>query len=207
MLPWNRSSEPEGSDRAVDAAARPLLVRRVHGFSSTARLVRAKTPCGGREAVHSQPAGHAVNSDDSDDRGSAALEFILVGLVLLVPLVYLVVALGLIQGQSLGAEAGARHVARAVATATDASSAQQRADAVISAVVEEYGIDPDAIEVGMSCRPAGASCPEPGATLVVTVASRVALPLVPAVLGLDQIASIPIEATAAQKVSRFWGSQ
>ena len=51
------------------------------------------------------------------ERGSAALEFILVGLILLVPLVYLVVSLGLIQGQSLGAEAGARHIARAVSQA------------------------------------------------------------------------------------------
>ena len=34
----------------------------------------------------------------SDDDGSAALEFILVGLVLLVPIVYLVIALGAIVG-------------------------------------------------------------------------------------------------------------
>lgn len=192
MPRWSRSSEFAGPTT---------------GPSSTARLLRVDEPCAGRVPARSLPAGSAAGPDDPDDRGSAALEFILVGLVLLVPLVYLVVSLGLIQGQSLGAEAGARHVARAVATATDASSAQQRADAVISAVVEEYGIDPAAIEVAMSCRPAGASCPEPGATLVVTVAARVALPLVPPVLGLDQIANIPIEATAAQKVSRFWGSQ
>lgn len=145
--------------------------------------------------------------EDPSDRGSAALEFILVGLLLLVPLVYLVVSLGMIQGQSLGAEAGARHVARAVATATDASSADQRADAVMAAVVDEYGIDEGAVQVSLACLPAGASCPEPGATLLVTVTTRVALPLVPPVLGLDRIASIPIEATAAQKVSRFWGSQ
>ena len=147
------------------------------------------------------------DAGDPADRGSAALEFILVGLLMLVPLVYLIVSLGLIQGQSLGAEAGARHVARAVATATDAASAQQRADAIMSAVVAEYGLDPGAVKVALSCRPAGASCPEPGATLVVTVASRVTLPLVPPVLGLDRVASIPIEATAAQKVSRFWGTR
>ena len=142
-----------------------------------------------------------------DERGSAALEFILVGLLMLVPLVYLVVSLGLIQGQSLGAEAGARHIARAVATATDAASASQRADAIMNAVVTEYGLDPGSVRVSVACSPAGATCPEPGATLVITVASRVALPLVPPVLGLDRIASIPIEATAAQKVSRFWGAQ
>ncbi len=58
-----------------------------------------------------------------------------------------------------------------------------------------------------SAVPAGASCPEAGATLVVTVQTRVALPLVPPVLGLDRLASIPIEASAVQKVSRFWESR
>src|SRR6478736_4417484 len=95
---------------------------------------------------------------DDAERGSAALEFIVVGLILLVPLVYLVLAPGLIQGQSLGVEAGARHIAQA------------------------------------------------GATLVVTVRTTVALPLVPPVLGLDRLASIPIEASSAHKVSRFWGT-
>lgn len=138
--------------------------------------------------------------------GSAALEFIAVGVVLLVPLVYLVVALGMIQGQALGAEAGARHVARAVATAPDAAIAADRADAVLRSVVEEYGMDAGAVDLALDCHPAAASCPSAGSTLVVTVRAAVTLPLVPPVLGLERIASVPVEASAAQKVSRFWGS-
>ena len=141
------------------------------------------------------------------ERGSAALEFIIVGLLLLVPLVYLVGALGVIQGQSLGAEAGARHIARAVATAADPRDAARRGDLVLESVVSEYGLDASAVDVTFACRPAGAECPRAGATLVVTVTTRVALPLVPPVLGLDRLASIPIEASSAQKVSRFWGTQ
>ena len=67
------------------------------------------------------------STDSADDRGSAALEFILVGMLLLVPLVYLIVSLGLIQGQSLGAEAGARHIARALSTAESPDAARQSA--------------------------------------------------------------------------------
>ena len=85
------------------------------------------------EAVGAAAGG---DGDDDGDRGSAALEFILVGLLMLVPLVYLIVSLGLIQGQSLGAEAAARHIARAVSTATDTADAQGRADAVLAAVAE-----------------------------------------------------------------------
>ena len=139
-----------------------------------------------------------------DERASAPLEFIVVGLLLLVPLVYLVVALGTIQAQALGAEAGARHVARAVATASDPAEAGARADRVIQAVAGEYGMD--GVDVTFSCSSDG-DCPEPGATLVVTLRTRVALPLVPPLFGLDELASIPVEATALQKVSRFWGTQ
>ena len=141
-----------------------------------------------------------------DDSGSAALEFIVVGLLLLLPVVYLIVALGLIQEQSLGIEAGARHVARTVTTAPDAATAAVRAEAVLAAVIDEYGLDPAAVEFALECRPAGAECPRPGATAVVTIAARVTLPLVPPVLGLDRLATVPIEASAARKVSRFWGA-
>jgi Flp pilus assembly protein TadG len=148
-------------------------------------------------------------ADEADDRerGSAALEFILVGMLLLVPLVYLIVSLGLIQGQSLGAEAGARHIARALSTAEDSDAAHRSAELILRSVVDEYALDPDAVAVSLECRPAGAECPEAGATVVVTIRTRVALPLVPPVLGLDRLASIPLEASAVQKVSRFWESE
>jgi len=139
-----------------------------------------------------------------DDAGTAPLEFILAGLLLLVPIVYLIVALGVIQQQSLGAESGARHIARAIATAPDAASARDRADAVARSIVEEYGIDRDELDLALSCRPAG-DCPRAGATLVVTIRTRVALPLVPPVLSLDRLASVPLSASSAAKISRVWG--
>ena len=143
----------------------------------------------------------------TNDDGSAALEFITVGVILLVPLVYLVIALGVIQEQTLGAEAAARHTARVISQAPDADSAASRSDAVLAGVIAEYGLDADAVRVGMTCTPAGVECPSAGATVTVTVATRVSLPFVPPVFGLDRIASIPLEASAAQKVSRLWGGE
>lgn len=141
-----------------------------------------------------------------DEEGSAAIEFLVVGLLLIVPIVYLVLALGSVQHQALGAEAGARHVARAIAAATGTADADARADSVVRTIVSEYGVDPDALDVDIACGTASASCPAAGATLVVTVRMRVGLPLVPPVFGLDRLASVPIEATAVQKVSRLWGA-
>ena len=142
----------------------------------------------------------------TDDEGSAALEFILVGLVLLVPIVYLIVALGTIQGQSLGVETGARQLARTVADSPDSATADARAQRVRDAIVAEYGLDPDAVSVSIECGGAAPECPTAGALLSVTMRTSVPLPLVPAVLGLDQLARVPVEAASVQRVSRYWGA-
>ncbi|UNK71989.1 TadE family protein [Microbacterium sp. H1-D42] len=147
-----------------------------------------------------------MRSELSDETGSAALEFIVAGVLLLVPLVYLVLTLGAVQEQTLGAEAAARHTARVIGQAPDADSASASGDAVLASVIREYGMDADAVEVGITCRPAGAHCPEAGATVVVTVRTSVSLPFMPPLFGLDQVAAIPVEAQSAQKVSRLWGS-
>lgn len=139
-----------------------------------------------------------------DDAGSAALEFIVAGLVLLVPLVYLVVALGMIQAQALGAETAARHAARAVSTAPGPAEAHARMRAVVAEVAGEYGVDPARVSVDLSCLGPAPECPAAGATVAVTVRVVVSLPLVPPVLGLDRIAAVPVQAAAVQKMSRVW---
>ena len=139
-----------------------------------------------------------------EDGGSASLEFLTVGLLMLVPLIYVVVALGQIQHHALGAEAAARHVARAISLSSDAASAGSSASQVLSAVMAEYDLDASATSLSISCVPASATCPTAGATVRVSVATRVPLPFAPPVLGLDQIASVPVEASAVQRMSRFW---
>ncbi|MFE7651099.1 hypothetical protein, partial [Streptomyces phaeoluteigriseus] len=76
-----------------------------------------------------------------DDRGSSSLEFIAAGVLMLVPLLYLVIVLGSVQEQTLGVEAAARHAARVIATAPDARTAASQGDAVLSSIASQYGID------------------------------------------------------------------
>lgn len=117
------------------------------------------------------------------------------------------IALGLIQEQTLGAEAAARHTARAIAMAPDTATAAARSEAVLSGIVDEYGLDAEAVDLRLSCTPAGDRCPSAGATLVVTITTRVRLPGVPPVFGLDRAASVVVQAESAQKVSRLWGDE
>ncbi|RII97030.1 hypothetical protein DZF97_17400, partial [Clavibacter nebraskensis] len=61
----------------------------------------------------------------ADDRGSAVLEFITAGVLLLVPLVYLVLAMSAIQGAALGTEGAARQAARVYVRADDDASGRR----------------------------------------------------------------------------------
>ncbi|MDQ1128247.1 TadE family protein [Microbacterium sp. SORGH_AS_0888] len=141
----------------------------------------------------------------TDDDGSASLEFLVAGLVLLVPIVYLVVTLGMIQHAALGVEAAARHIARAASLAEDPEDAAERVQVVRAEIAAEYGLDADRLQIELVCVGGGSVCPVAGATVRVTARSEVALPLVPPVLGLDDLAAVPVEASAVQKVSRSWG--
>ncbi|MBP2437813.1 TadE family protein [Microbacterium amylolyticum] len=137
---------------------------------------------------------HQRRSPD-DDRGSAPLEFLLAGLLLLVPLAYLVVAVTTVQNAALAADATARFVARSLTTGIDP-------DTTLRVVADSYGIDLAALDMTMACAPVSAPCPQAGSTVVVHVTVVVALPLVPDFLA--GATSIPVEAHATQKISRYW---
>jgi len=140
-----------------------------------------------------------------NDDGSAALEFITVGVILLVPLAYLVITLGAVQETILGAEAAARHTARVIGQAENRESAVDSGDAVLANIIDEYAMDTDSVEVSITCTPAVGVCPSAGSTVIVTVSAYVSLPFVPEIFGLERATRIPLEAAAAQKVSRLWG--
>ncbi len=144
-----------------------------------------------------------------DDAGSAALEFITVGVILLVPMIYLVVALGTIQEQILGAERRPLATSPApIAQAPDAASAAARGD--VRARTGDRRVRARCRRgrfLHSSCRPTGTECPSAGATIIVTVATRARLPQVPEILALDRSTAVPVQAQSVQKMSRLWGSE
>ena len=140
----------------------------------------------------------------TSEEGSASLEFIVAGLVLLVPIVYLVIALFQIQSAVLAAEGGARQAARLVVDSEDASVATERASTAVEFALADQGIDDEGVEVAISCADGGvAECLDAGDLVTVRVRLDVALPLAPPVLGLDSLAVVPIETSAVNAVSDF----
>lgn len=138
-----------------------------------------------------------------DDTGTAALEFITVGLILLVPLVYLVLALASLQAGAFAVEGAARQAARVYVQAPNADEAAARAGRAIEFGLSDYGVDASTVTTSVQCTGAP-TCPARNATVTVTVRVNIPLPLVPDVLDLSTAASVPIESSATQRVSRFW---
>ena len=138
----------------------------------------------------------------TNDDGSASLEFITAGMLLLIPLVYLVVAVGAVQGATLATEGAARQAARVYVESPDQNTAIRRAQQAIDFALADYGLDSKHADITITC---SSSCLEPESLVSIGVGVKVVMPLVPAVLNLDQAAVIPVSSQASQVVSRFHG--
>lgn len=139
----------------------------------------------------------------SGERGSASLEFLTVGMILLVPLVYLVLAVASIQAAALGVEGAARQAARVAVLRADGAGQPYDIERTVRVVLADYGVDAGAAAVDVTC---SAACDDPGSRITVSVRAAVALPLVPQVLASSSIGTVQLESSATHTVSRFAGA-
>lgn len=108
------------------------------------------------------------------ETGSAILEFLIVGVCVLVPLAYLVLAAGAVQSAVFASTQAVREAGRAFVTSATAEQGRQRAMAAAALAFDDHGfsLPPAALEIGC----AGGPCLSPGSTVVVTMEWRVPLP-------------------------------
>ena len=144
----------------------------------------------------------AAASLTGSDTGSALIEFAFLGVLLFVPLVYLVLSVFAVQRAAYGATAAAREAGRAWATAADDAEGRQRAYAAAALALGDQGLALQPNELTVDCP--SIPCLAPGATLTVRVDTRVALPLVPDLLGRD-LASIAVSARHDAVVDAYRG--
>lgn len=131
----------------------------------------------------------------ADDGGSAIVEFVFVAIIVMVPLVYLIVAVAAVQRSELAVSQAAREAGRAFATADRAQQALPRAQAAVRIALHNQGV-PDDAEVRFV--PAGAPCgapattPQlrPGAEFTVCVIRSVDIPGVPRFLSGKGISTV-----------------
>ncbi len=118
-----------------------------------------------------------------DDRGSAVVEFVWLVLLLLVPLVYLMLAVFDVQRASYGAAAASRAAGRAFVLAPDQTTAYARAEDAARVALADQGVETSAAIVEIRCSPTPGACLTPGSDITVLVTVQQVVPLVPDVFG------------------------
>ena len=145
---------------------------------------------GDPQAVDSLAGEPAAGDLPCGDRGTAMVEFCSLGLLLMLPLIYLVVAMGRIEAASFAADGSAREAARALVTARNEAAGRARAAAAVRLGLLDQGFDvpvDDALVISCSKTP----CLSPGGEVITRVAVPVVLPGVPAIV--DRV--VPVRVT------------
>lgn len=103
----------------------------------------------------------------SGDRGAATIEFVFLGILILVPLFYVAIAIFSVQSSMLGTTQAAREAGRAVVKAPDLATGVQRAQYAVRLALQDQGVKADAVlrfvKSGDSCSTNGPAAPDPGA--------------------------------------------
>lgn len=137
-----------------------------------------------------------------DDRGSAVVEFVVLGVVLLLPVVYLVLTVGRIQAGTYAVDGAARAAARAYTAAPEEGLGAARALAAVRVSLLDQGFDVDPASVTVvEC--SASPCLTPSATVAVRVSLDVVLPGVPAFVDRVVPTHVTVRSTHVAVVDAF----
>lgn len=137
-------------------------------------------------------------SRDSD--GTATIEFVWLSVLLLVPFVYVMVAVFDAQRASYGVSTASRSAARAFLQSPDVASGEQRARLAARVALADQGLP--AASVRITCLPSPADCLRPGSSVRVVVRTTQGLPLTPSALG-PQLGGITVDSTHTEPYGSF----
>lgn len=135
-----------------------------------------------------------------DSGGTATIEFVWLTMLLLVPFVYLLVAVFDTQRASYGVSTASRAAARAFLQAPDVATGQRRAQVAARIALDDQGVDTATVRV--TCLPTRADCLRPGSSVRVVVRTTQRLPMTPRALG-GQIGGIRVDSTHTEPYGTF----
>lgn len=137
----------------------------------------------------------------SSDHGSAVIEFILIGVAVMVPMVYVIHCALVLQSAVHASTQATREAARAFSTASTVSQARQRATVAARVAFADQGFDLPAAAMRIAC--VDGDCLAPGSAVVVDIHWRVPLPWMPD--GLTDDATIPVSSRQRVPIDDFRG--
>ena len=121
-----------------------------------------------------------------DERGSAMVELVWLGVLLLVPILWIVMSVMEVQRGAFGVSAAARSAGRAFALAPTDAEGRQRAEAAARQALADQGLEDAPLTITVTCAPYPSNCHSGTSVITVEIASRIDLPLMPDVLGGDR---------------------
>ena len=134
-----------------------------------------------------------------DERGSALVELTWLGILLLVPMLWIVLGVFEVQKGAFAVTSAARAAGRAYALAPNDALGQARAEAVVRQALADQGLEDAPVTIRVTCRPVPADCHSGTSVITVQVFSSVAVPMLPDALGggapslaLDASHTVPI---------------
>ncbi|MFQ4147229.1 hypothetical protein AAGW05_00790 [Arthrobacter sp. LAPM80] len=133
------------------------------------------------------------------EAGSAIVEFIFLAVLLMIPVAYLILTVGQVQGGAYAVVGAADQAAKVFVLHNDLPASQLAAEQAVQLAIEDMGFDASNAELTISC---DGGCLTAGSTVRAHVRLRVELPMVGAVPGIHATAAT-VESTATQKVGRF----
>lgn len=133
--------------------------------------------------------------------GSALVEVVWLGVLLLLPLMWIVLSVFEVQRGAFGVEAAARSAARAYALAGDDALGRSRAEAAARQALSDQGLDNAPLKLDVTCTTAP-DCHSGTSVITVVVATRVDLPFLPDLLGAGR-PSFALDATHTVPIGRY----
>lgn len=137
-----------------------------------------------------------------DQRGTALVELSWLGILLVLPVLWIVMSVFQVQRGAFGVSAAARAAARAYALAPDDASGLVRARTVARLALTDQGVRDVTPVVRVSCTPYPGQCHQGTSVITVSVHSRVVLPMMPSVLGAGR-PSFALDATQTVPIGQF----
>lgn len=141
-----------------------------------------------------------VKRQSASDNGSAMLEFIVVGVAIIMPLVYLAIAVMTLHAGSFAAHAAAREAARGFIASGSVTEGNSLAFALMQQAFADHGVEAGIPALVITCT--GGPCLSPGSQVNANISSTVPLPLIPR-WGEAVPLSFPVEANVTLMVDQF----
>jgi hypothetical protein len=137
------------------------------------------------------------------DRGSAMLEFIAVGVGVLVPLAYIVLAAGGVQAAVFASTQAVREAGRAYASAPSAEQAHARAWGAARMAFDDHGLELPAHALTVTC--VAGRCLDPGTAVAIDLRWRVPVPWLPETFAGSAPGLVPVHVRHVVPVDDYRG--